>query len=384
MSHLLPPETVELIQDTANENIDLVLSNLGIDIDSTRSFGDEIRCVCPLHRDADNSTAFCYNTKYKQWRCYTKKCHEDGFGSVIGLTQKLLSKNQDKNVNFKEAACWLGNLLKIDVDNDYVPSAEQIEINKLLKQTKLKKHINEEPEKQNHKNNKYPFPASLIEGKTEPSWYFLDRGFNADILRKYNVGYCDKPNKSMYLRSYVPVLDENGENVIGSTGRIKYEKCQFCPMFHESGNGCPKDNIRVRGYSKWFHDGFNTNAVLYNLWFAKDKIAKAKSVVLLESPKDVWWLEQHGINNSLAIFGLNILPYHLKKLISLNVTTILLGLDNDKAGQPAATNLESKLKDYFKIINISKNLPDNKDLAQIDSEYMINTLAPTINSFKYE
>ncbi len=363
----------------ANERIDYVLSELGVDIDSSIGFCDEIRCPCPIH-GGDNPTAFAYSTRFKQWRCYTARCHENN-GSIFSLVQKLKSKNENKEIGFKESAVWLATLLGIKVEGESAKiDYNQQEVNRLVKNAKVKLNLNTKKDLQNNKSSDYPFPLSKMSGKIEPSWYFLEQGFSKEILQKYNVGYCEKPHKPMYLRSYIPVLDESGENVIGATGRIKYEECEYCSQYHEQGKGCPKDSPKVRGYAKWFHDGFKTGSTLFNSWYAKEYINKSGVAVLLEGPKDVLWMEQHGIHNSVCIFGLSILKYHLTRLINMGTTTIVVALDNDEEGLNAIEDVYKNFANYFKIINISKKMPDGCDIADVSSKQMIEDILPTIQA----
>jgi hypothetical protein len=373
--------TLESIREAANEQIDFVLSELGIDIDNSIGFSDELRCSCPVH-EGDNPTGFSYSTTFKRWRCFTGRCHEDR-DSIFGLVSAILSKREERDIGFRESVFWLAKLLNISVEGESTINEETLEVHKLLQQTKFKNRIKQRAQERNVREKFDPIPLSLIDGKIEPSQYFINQGFKPEILKKYNVGYCDDSRKPMYLRSFAPVLNEAGDTMIGVTGRIKFEKCDICGDFHEqSRNGCPQDNPSVRAYPKWIHYGFNSNAVLYNSWFATEHIKKTGVAVITEGPKDVWWFEQHNIKNSICIFGLNVFDYHISRLIKMGATTLIVALDNDERGIEAAEALDESLGMYFKLVNIKMLLNAGEDIADVNKERMDTVIVPFIKGLE--
>lgn len=372
------PETLDELRDLANENIDQVLSELGVDIDNTTLSGNEIRSVCPIHDGADNPTAFCYNTTYKYWRCYTHGCGE-GCANIFGLIQKLLGKNTNRTITFKESVGWLAKILNYELNYETVEyNEDDLALNNLLKKSKRKN-------RQSETDSKFKsFPIQLIDGKIEPSPYFLKQGFSHQVLKKYNVGYCDDPNKPMYCRSYAPVLNDSGSEVVGVTGRTIYEECQYCGGFHKMGKGCPKDNPTVKSYPKWLHYNFKKNEVFYNINFAERYIRDTKTVILVEGPKDIWWLNQYGAHNCLCLFGLSASEYHLKRLIHLGVSRIIIALNNDERGIEAAEKLNYKFENYFRMINIYDKLNGNKDIAELPENDMVDRFVPYLKSLEFK
>lgn len=365
MSTKINRQLIEEIKAKANENLELIFNLLGIPYDN--SYNNEIRCSCPIH-DGDDKTAFCFNTDKGYWACYTNLCHEDGKNDIIGLVQKILSKTQQ--TSFTDALNWLKEKLNIDAAITH-ENIEFTELDKLLYKERIITKIHKKPENKRSIKD-FPFSVDLIKNKIKPSEYFLNQGFDYDILSKYMVGYCDNPYKPMYLRSYAPVLSSDGTNVIGVTGRIQLNKCELCQQYHIPGKGCPVDNPSIKVWPKWFHYGFNTSTTLYNDWNAAEYIRKSNKAVIVEGTKNVWWLEQHDIHNSLCTFGLRILNYHLKKLISMGVTTLILGYDNDinERGQKATEQIKENLSHYFRIETLYDFIPKNQDIANIKSESM--------------
>jgi DNA primase len=366
----IDPTILNEIRDIANDKIEFILSELGVNIDELTWNGSNIRGPCFIH-GGNNSTAFSYSTQFKSWRCYTAKCDE-GQGSVFNLVQKALK------ISFFESVQWISNKLNISIDNSFQLDPGTQQIYSLIKESKIKQNIKDNIIRSQRDDFK-PFPISLIKDFI-PSQYFLEKGFSKETLNKFKIGYCNDPNKPMYLRSYAPVLDDFGKNVIGVTGRIKYEKCEYCPHFHEQGKGCPTDNSFIRKYPKWMHFGFNSGSTLYNLWHSFDYIHKHKVVVLTEGPKDVWWLDQHGIDNSCCIFGLNITECHINKLIKSGVLKVVLALNNDERGISAMEKIVPHLNMYFKVVTIHDILNGYKDIAEIPPIDMKNKIVPFLRS----
>jgi hypothetical protein len=376
-SKRISQETLNQITEAANERIEFILEQLGFDVNSFYGSGGELRCRCLIH-SGDNNTAFSYSTVFKKWRCYTNSCH-DGCDNIFGLVQKALSLQNDKEIGFRDAVSWLAKILeiKIDLNSNIEISEDTKEISKLVSYSKYKtKQVN----KQNTEFKQ--FPLSAIKDKVEPSWYFINQGFSPEILKKYCVGYCEDPYKPMNLRSYAPVLDDTGTMVIGVTGRIKFEKCELCGDFHNPDDLCPSDDRMTRSYSKWMHYGFSKSTVLYNSWFAEEHIKRTKVAILTEGPKEIWWLEQYGVHNAVCIFGLSFSNIHLKKLIKMGVTTIVVALDNDEKGLKAIDDIYDNFGNYFKIVNIKNILGPDQDIDDLKEDEMNNKLIPFLKSLE--
>lgn len=373
---VIDDETLELIKQTANEKIDLVFSELGIDLDSCYSSNNEIRCKCPVH-DGNNPTAFRFDINTGNWQCYTKKCHENHW-NILGLVSLMLGKEGETPLSWLDSARWLANLLNIDIAGAKPKSTEDRELSKEI--LKLKRKT---PQKKENKfDGEFPIPLSLLRDKLKPSQYFLDKGFSKEVLDKYYVGFCDNPNKPMYLRSYSLVLDDAAKNVVGITGRTQLNECEICGLYHEQGRGCPADNIKVRRHSKWFHYKFLTSQSLYGSWYAKEYIQKSSVAILCEGTKNVWWLDQHGIKNSVCCFGLSVSEFHVKKLLEMNTLKVVLAMDNDSRGIEGAERIENELKHYFKVIKIQNHMEKDKDIADINSTDMNKILVPYLKSLE--
>lgn len=370
-------QILNLIREKSNEKIETILDALGWDMDEIwPNSDDEIRSKCHIH-DGDGRNAFSFNMKYGTWKCYSHKC-DDGRGNIFNLVSKLLSKQQNKEISFRDSVSWLAKLLNIPLDHKVELDPNKLALNKIVSEIKLKESLIKN--KQVSKDNSgFPFKLDLIKD-TKPSWYFLEQGYSEKLLKKYYIGYCDNASKLMYLRSTVPILSDDKKLVVGVTGRIKFESCLICEDYHEQGKGCPSDNSSIRRHSKWLHQGFTTGNVLYNKWYAQDYIKKSKVAIIVESTKNTWRLEENDIHNSLGIFGSNLTANHLKQLIEMNVLKLVLGLDNDTRGNEARKEITKSVANYFDIIDIKQFLNENEDIAEMSEDILNKELKPFLAS----
>lgn len=368
------------IKEEANHKIEHIMEMLGILPDNISLANYEIRMPCPVH-DGDNPTAFCYSLKTKRWRCYTQGCHEKD-SSIFGLVQMVLSNKNDKEVSFIQSAVWLAKLLNIDVniDDNNVYDVNELAVRTLNQKVKDMRSIKSYTNDRFQSKDFIPFPLRQIRNTIIPSPYFLEKGFTEHTLKKFYVGFCDEIGKPMYLRSFAPIIDERNESVIGVTGRTYLEKCEYCGLHHKTGSGCPADNPNIKSYPKWKHYGFNKSLVIYNLNHSGRYIKNSSMAIITEGPKDVWWFDQHGIKNSVGIFGLHLSRFQIAKLIEYNVTKIVLALDNDARGIEATEKIKEKVYKYFTVTTMKDLLNPDEDIADISVDRMETNIKPFLNS----
>jgi 5S rRNA maturation endonuclease (ribonuclease M5) len=208
-----------------------------------------------------------------------------------------------------------------------------------------------------------------------PSKYFIDRGFSHQILARYDVGECFNPNKEMYNRAVVPIYDDKYEYMIGCTGRSIFEKCDKCSAYHNPNEQCPEpDNLWK--FSKWRHSyKFKTQEHLYNMCFAKKHIKEMRSAVIVESPGNVWRLEEAGIHNSVAIFGSSLADRQKLLLDMSGAMSLILIMDNDQAGKKAREQITKKCSKIYNIYNI--DIPE-KDIACMSIDQIQAYILPKI------
>ena len=283
--------------------------------------------VCPIH-GGDNKTGFSIQDNPEGtgvWKCFTHHCEKTFMSSVIGFVRGVLSRNKhhwtqqgDKTFGFEDTIKFLLDFLKDDYDKLEI-NLEEINKDKFVNQIN---NVYNRP-KITHKNviTRKNIRDSLI----IPAEYYLKRGYSQEILNKYDVGLCVNSKKPMFNRVVVPIYDETHSFMVGCTGRSVFEKCKDCGKFHN-----PKEKCSEKYYPKWKHSyGFLGKEYLYNYWRAKTHIKSTGLAVLVESPGNVWRLEEAGIKNSVGLFGCSLSNGQRMILDGSGALSLLLILDND-------------------------------------------------------
>jgi len=352
-----------------------------LDINDYRICDKMILASCPIHGGDNNSALNLYHAGdyYRgNWTCHTQHCEHVFKGSIIGFIRGCLShqkydwqKSGDNTVSFSETIKFVKEFLNYK-DNDKA----LLNIKKNQEKTMFVRAMNEINDSKIDDVVRIP-RQSAIKSLDIPSKYFLGRGFSAEILKKYDVGECYNDKKEMSHRAVVPIYDEKGEYLIGCTGRSIFEVCEQCGSYHNNNTKCPDDHQKYR-HSKWKHSkNFKTDNCLYNMWSAKPHIQSSLTVIVVESPGNVWALENAKIHNSVAIFGSSI-SHKQKALIdmtgAMNVITIM---DNDEAGAIASEKIKNR---FCKTHNISNVLLPNhyNDLAEMSKEDIEEYILPQI------
>jgi hypothetical protein len=325
---------------------------------------------CPIH-DGDNPSAFNLypsGDSYRgNWKCRTHNCDKTFKSSIIGFIRGVLSNKKlgwktdgDKFVTFDETIKFIEEFLGENVKTIKI-SKNDIDKKNFAN---IVRHITNENNEQLSRVTRQSIRKSLI----IPSTYFADRGFSTSILDKYDVGLCDKQNKEMYNRAVAPIYDIDYKYMVGCTGRSIFNQCSHCESYHNPNDSCP-DKENQWKYSKWKHNyQFKTQNHLYNMWFAREHILKSNKVILVESPGNVWKLEENGIHNSVALFGSHLSDKQKIILDGSGAMTIITIMDNDDAGRKAHDLIMTKCKNTYNIININISKPDIAEMTASEIE----------------
>jgi len=373
-SHSTDQNKLKVLCDLMCDNIFDLLDYFDIDY---KENGKMISMPCPIH-DGDNKSAlniYHEGDSYRgNWKCRTHGCEECFKGSIIGFVRGVLSnrkknwiKNGDDVVSFKEALDFCTKFVNKDLGDI-----------KICEDTKNKKNFtnvinNISSDKQ---NNVPTISRNSIRSLLEiPSQYYINRGYSTDILNKYDVGLCSRPNKEMSGRVVVPIYDANYKSMIGCSGRSIYDKCNKCGGFHNPADACPSSE-NLWKYSKWKHNsGFKAQDHLYNFWFAKEHMAKSSFAIILESPGNVWKLEENGIHNSVAIFGTNLSAKQKLLLDSSGAMSLIVMMDNDEAGHKAAQAIIEKCNRTYNTYSLTV---EKNDIGEMSKDEIQNQIVNKI------
>lgn len=318
--------------------------------------------ACPIH-EGDNKTALTLytvgNTCVGNWKCQTHHCEKKYNRSFIGFTRGLLSTRKKREVSFKETVNFL-----LDFNNCSFKQIEEVEQNKQDPFDRICELFKNEESRKGIERDRW------LKYTRIPCPYHLKRGYSEQILNKYDVGLCEDPNKSMYMRSVVPIYNDDRTEVMGYSGRSIFNKCMFCNGYHKFGSACDENA------HKWKNNfGFKKTLYLYNTWFAKPFIQKTYTAVLVESPGDTWRLVESGINNVVALFGVELSAEQKHILGLLGCTNLILALNKDSAGLENIEIIKNECKNLY---NVSALTLDTNDIGEMAVEDVKKTIVPQI------
>lgn len=368
-SHLNDQAKLKIVCDEVCDNIESLLDAFGLDY---KNNGKMITMACPIH-DGDNLSALNLypegDTYRGNWKCRTHNCEKIFKGSILGFIRGVISnqkyrwkKDGDESCSFQEAVEYALSLINKDFSNIKISRADRDK-----KQfTSMVGYLNNNSQQETPQITR----SQIIKSLNIPAQYFIDRHYTPKILEKYDVGFCSSPNKEMTNRVVVPIYDNNYKFMVGCTGRSIYEKCGNCKGFHDAQNACPHSDD-IWKYCKWKHNkDFKSQNHLYNFWFAKEHILKTGVAIIVESPGNVWRLEENGIHNSVAMFGCSLSDRQKILLDSSGAMNLVILTDNDEAGKKAADQIKIKCQNTYRVFipNITK--PDIGEMtsAEINDE----------------
>jgi 5S rRNA maturation endonuclease (ribonuclease M5) len=371
-------EEIKNICDHLCDNLDNICELFNLDC---RYSPKMLTMCCPIHGGDNPSALNLYHVgeDYKgNWICRTHHCEEIFQPSLIGflrgilsVTEKNWSKEGDEMYPFNQTLDFALKILKKDIKDLKVKTTDR-------EKRIFTKNIHTIAEVKDNSN--HTITRNIIRKTLQiPATYYVNRNFSKDILDKYDIGTCNNPNKEMFERVVVPIYDPEYSYMVGCTGRSIHEKCNKCNYYHDSDKKCV-DGTYAWKYSKWKHNKtFKSKDHLYNLWFAKKYISQTGKAIIVESPGNVWRLEEAGIHNSVGIFGTSLGDKQKLLLDCSGAMSLIVILDPDEAGQEGVKKIRQKCSRTYNISTISLS---NKDIADMSVEEVQDLIIPQIEGVK--
>lgn len=335
-----------------------------------------IKSSCPVH-EGDNTTAFQVyisgHTYCGNWYCRTHNCHKEYTGTPLGLLRGLITRfeNNGEKVTFGHTLERAKQLTQINLSGIRCNN-EEVSKSLFIRQAKIHMVDSTIPST--------GISRELVRSSLEiPSKYFIKRGFDAEILDKYDIGDCVSTDikKEMFGRAVVPVYNEKHTELIGCSGRSRFDKCDTCKCFH-SGN-CPKEEFKWQ-FSKWRHSkSLKAEKSLFNFWYAKPIISSAGTAILVESPGNILKLEQAGIHIGLATFGDHITDFQKALVNSTGCLNLVIIGDNDVAGKKYNKIVPELCRREYNCYTIDIS---GQDLAEMSTDDIQKEICPLLQKLK--
>ena len=104
-------------------------------------------------------------------------------------------------------------------------------------------------------------------------------------------------------------------------------------------------------------------------------MAKSSFAIILESPGNVWKLEENGIHNSVAIFGTNLSAKQKLLLDSSGAMSLIVMMDNDEAGHKAAQAIIEKCNRTYNTYSLTV---EKNDIGEMSKDEIQNQIVNKI------
>lgn len=321
-----------------------LLSYFGVEYEI---FDNRVTFACPVH-GGDNPTAVSIFTTgdsiIGNWQCFTHHCETEYKQDILGFLQGVLSSTAEEEVSFGHTMKFACKFLESSFDNlegyeDNIVTFTELANKVFDKKIEHNKGISREEIR-----NRISIPAN----------YYINRGFLAKTLDKFDVGLCESPRKPMSNRVVVPVYDDDHEYMIGCVGRTTN----------------PNNN------PKWLNSkGFNSGASLYNYWHARDHILESNTAILVEGQGDVWKLDEAGIYNVVGMFGCSLSEQQRLILEKSGALKLVIMTDSDEAGELAREKISRQCERMYNIQLV--DLPE-KDVGDMSVDEINNHIKPQL------
>jgi DNA primase len=296
-----------------------VLAAYGLD-SKLRRQNHSLYGPCPLH-NGDNPTAFRVHLKRGLWHCFTA-C---GGGDTVDLIRHI------QNCSFAEAAYHLRRLIGYAKPSSYSSVSSTLAFDK---------------------STFFPFVYQI---PLKPNVSFLQdvKKISVSTALHYETGTT---KRSPFLQGTVAVrLHDLSGRPLGYCGRHIDQKA-------------------ILSWGKWrFPKKFPKSNILYNAHRAVD--VRKQGIIVVECPWAVMRLGQAGINNAVALLGINISPVQIAWLSE--TPKVLLLLDGDQPGKKATCAIAYTLRNKTNVF--IHYLPEGME----PEDFTDNELACVVNKYFY-
>ena len=311
-----------------------------------RQRGNDFWGCCPFHHE--KSPSFHVRPDTGLWYCFG--CHTGG--DVFDYVQKR------EGLEFADAVRYLAERAHIDIQDTRGPAQrgpKRTRVIDVLEAAQL------------------AYARRLMRGRSDGAdrarRYFASRGFNADICRRWQLGFADG------TVSLVRELQQQGfgrDEIVAAdlasnrSGRLRdqfFNRVMF-PIHDEQGR-CIGFGGRVMGDGKPKYlntretSVFHKSKHLFAFDRAKETISAKGYAIVCEGYMDVISMHEAGFTNAVAALGTALSLDHVKTLARF-AKTIVCMFDGDAAGQHAAEAAVRYLEATTAALSCVV-LPDNQD-----------------------
>ncbi|MFN3966592.1 MAG: DNA primase [Endomicrobiia bacterium] len=312
---MIDRETISRIRDSV-DIVEVIKSY----VHDLKPAGKDFKALCPFH--SEKTPSFYVSPSKNIFHCFGCKIGGDVFKFVM----------QIENISYPQAVKKLASMVGIEIqETDEEPSTDRKKILEILK-------------------NVSDFYHKLLLNSEEAISarnYLTERGINQSTVERFNIGYAPPYNKIFEegKKKYsVELLFKTGLLGISEKDKRPYDFLRnriVFPIYDIIGNVIAfggrtlERNIQPPYINTPDTPVYSKSRSLYGLFQAKNAIAKAKKVIVLEGYIDVLINHQFGFENAVAPLGTSITTEQIKTLSRL-VEEIIFIFDSDESGKNAA------------------------------------------------
>jgi hypothetical protein len=189
------------------------------------------------------------------------------------------------------------------------------------------------------------WPASCLDRLIPDYTYWAGRGISEATLKPFKGGVA--ADGQMKNRFVFPVFNSHGD-IIGFDGRRI--------------DGKPEMKWKIIGPSRKF------------LWGGLEEVEETGRAILVESIGDSLILREHGVPETICLFGTVMSQAVLAHLIAVNPSLIVVATNRDEkhtVGQDAAERIAKVLRTFFDEDRVKLALPPAKDFGESTAEQIV-------------
>lgn len=344
------PRIADSSKEKVREAVDIIdLINRYTDL---RRNGAQYMGRCPFHED--NSPSFSVNPSDKVYYCFG--CQESG-----DLFSFVMAKEQ---LDFAAAIEYLADQYNVELEYEELDPRE-------AERQKARERLFELLERATKFYERTLADAAEAGPARE---YLAGRGFSAEVLTKFRVGYAPKA----WDKLFVPALSQGfSEQELLETGlvRRKQETGQLFdyfrgrimfPLADRKGviRGFGARGMRDSDKPKYLNssDGpvYHKGSQIFGINHARRPAASKKRVIAVEGYADVLALHDAGFEEAVAVMGTAMTDQQATELARM-APQVYLALDADASGRRAALRAAAALGSHRETETLVIEVPEGKD-----------------------
>lgn len=360
----LPPDFIQLVRQKA-DLVEVVAEKVVL-----RKQGKNFVGLCPFHND--HKPSFQVSPSKQIYKCFSCGAGGDVLRFVM----------QTEHLSFAEAVRHLARRYHIPLPtrNPEAQPLGSLDERELSHREKLLEILAMAADFYRH--------ALRSQLGSAARQYLHSRHLSEETLQKFQIGFAPPGWQSLYeylvnhKRQPVKLLEEAGLLVPRQQGSGHYDRFRnriMLPIFDVQGRviGFAGRALGESGQPKYLNSPetelFNKSQVVYGLNFARDAIAKADQVLVVEGYFDVIALHQAGVAYAVAAMGTALTPHQVKILLRYTQSKrLILNFDADRAGLNAASRAIEAIEEQARRGEIELRiltLPEGKDADEFLREY---------------